>query len=46
VNVTLALGGASRRLPAIVSEVAKRYPGFGGLIASPPLVTRLGVIWL
>lgn len=33
-------------LIAIVSEVAKRYPGFGGLIASLPLVSVLGMIWL
>jgi hypothetical protein len=31
---------------AIVSEVAKRYPGYGGLIASLPLVSVLGMIWL
>jgi accessory gene regulator protein AgrB len=31
---------------AIVSEVAKRYPGFGALIASLPLVSVLGMIWL
>lgn len=31
---------------AIVSEVAKRYPGMGGLIASLPLVSVLGMIWL
>lgn len=31
---------------ATVSEVAKRYPGFGGLIASLPLVSMLGMIWL
>jgi hypothetical protein len=31
---------------ATVSEVAKRYPGFGGLIASLPLVSVLGTIWL
>lgn len=31
---------------AIVSEVAKRYPGFGGLIASLPLVSVLGMMWL
>jgi len=28
------------------SEVAKRFPGFGGLIASLPLVSVLGMIWL
>src|SRR4051795_8210753 len=31
---------------AIVSQVAKRYPGFGALIASLPLVSVLGMIWL
>jgi hypothetical protein len=31
---------------AIVSEVAKRYPGFGALIASLPLVSLLGMLWL
>ena len=31
---------------AIVSEVARRNPGIGGLIASLPLVSILGMIWL
>lgn len=31
---------------AIVSEVAKRSPGLGALIASLPLVSILGMIWL
>lgn len=31
---------------AIVSETAKRYPGAGGLIASLPLVSVLGMVWL
>ena len=31
---------------AVVSETAKRYPGFGGLVASLPLVSVLGMIWL
>lgn len=31
---------------AVVSEVAKRSPGFGALIASLPLVSLLGMIWL
>ncbi|MDX1580797.1 MAG: DUF3147 family protein, partial [Alphaproteobacteria bacterium] len=30
----------------IVSEVAKRSPAFGALIASLPLVSVLGMIWL
>lgn len=33
-------------LVAAVSEVAKRYPGTGGLIASLPLVSVLGMVWL
>ncbi len=33
-------------LIALASEVAKRYPGFGALIASLPLVSVLGMIWL
>lgn len=33
-------------LIAIVSLVAKRYPGIGALIASLPLVSVLGMIWL
>ena len=31
---------------ATVSEVAKRFPGIGALIASLPLVSLLGAIWL
>ncbi len=31
---------------AAVSQIAKRYPGIGGLIASLPLVSVLGMIWL
>ena len=30
----------------IVSEVARQYPGIGGLIASLPLISVLGIIWL
>jgi hypothetical protein len=29
-----------------VSEVARRSPGIGGLIASLPLISVLGIIWL
>ncbi len=36
----------SGALVAAISEVAKRYPGFGGLIASLPLVSVLGMMWL
>src|SRR3954454_15635780 len=31
---------------AIVSEVARRSPGWGALIVSLPLVSLLGMIWL
>ena len=31
---------------AVVSEVAKKWPGFGALIASLPLVSILGMMWL
>ncbi|WP_243370071.1 DUF3147 family protein [Microvirga solisilvae] len=33
-------------LVMIISEVARRSPGLGGLIASLPLVSVLGIIWL
>ena len=41
--IKAALSGV---IVAAVSETAKRYPGFGGLIASLPLVSVLGMIWL
>lgn len=45
--VYLALKAAfSGVLIAIASTLAKRYPGFGALIASLPLVSVLGMIWL
>lgn len=33
-------------LIAIISEVARRFPGFGGLIASLPLISLMAIIWL
>jgi len=33
-------------LVAAVSEVARRYPGWGGLLASLPLTSLLAMIWL
>ncbi|MGI4880603.1 MAG: DUF3147 family protein [Janthinobacterium lividum] len=33
-------------LIAVASTLAKRYPGFGALIASLPLVSVIGMIWL
>jgi hypothetical protein len=41
--IKAALSGV---LVAAISEVAKRYPGLGGMIASLPLVSVLGMIWL
>lgn len=31
---------------AAVSEVARRYPGWGGLLASLPLTSLLAMIWV
>ncbi len=43
----LALKAAiSGVLIAAASTLARRYPGFGALIASLPLVSVLGMIWL
>ncbi|WP_106639795.1 DUF3147 family protein [Allosphingosinicella vermicomposti] len=42
----IAKAAVSGILIATISEVAKRYPGFGGLIASLPLVSVMGMIWL
>jgi hypothetical protein len=36
----------SGAIVAAVSEIAKRWPGLGGLVASLPLVSVLGMIWL
>lgn len=33
-------------LIALTSEVARKFPGFGALIASLPLVSVLGMMWL
>ena len=38
--------GLSGIIAMVVSEVARRSPGMGGLIASLPLVSVLGIIWL
>ena len=36
----------SAAIIALVSEVAKRSPSLGGLIASLPLVSLMGILWL
>jgi len=33
-------------LVALVSEVARRFPGWGGLLASLPVVSLLAMIWI
>ena len=33
-------------IAASVSEIARRYPGWGGLVASLPLTSLLAMIWL
>jgi hypothetical protein len=42
----LIKAGLSGILIAAVSEVSRRYPGFGALIASLPLISVLGMLWL
>jgi len=41
--VKAALSGV---IIAAVSEIARRSPGFGALVASLPLVSILGMMWL
>ena len=41
--VKAALSGI---IVAAVSEVARRYPGWGGLVASLPLTSLLAMLWL
>ena len=36
----------SGTLIAVISEIARRYPGLGGLIASLPLISLMAIIWL
>lgn len=38
--------GLSGVIIALVSEVSRRNPGLGGLVASLPLVSILGMIWI
>lgn len=41
--IKAALSGA---IVAAVSEIARRYPGWGGLLASLPLTSLLAIVWL
>jgi len=38
--------GLSGIIVAAVSEIARRYPSWGGLVASLPLTSLLAMIWL
>lgn len=42
----LLKAGLSGVIIAAVSEIARRSPGFAALVASLPLVSILGMIWL
>lgn len=42
----LLKAGISGLIIAAVSEIAKRSPGFGALVASLPLISVLGMMWL
>ena len=37
---------ASAIIIAIVTEIARRFPSYGGIIAALPLVSLLSIIWL
>ena len=41
--IKAAISGA---IVAVVSEIARRYPGWGGLVASLPLTSLLAMTWL
>jgi hypothetical protein len=41
--IKAAISGA---VVAAVSEIARRYPGWGGLVASLPLTSLLAMVWL
>jgi|SRR4029077_8303469 hypothetical protein len=42
----LAKAALSGLIAAIVSDVAKRSPAFGALVASLPLISIMAIIWL
>lgn len=42
----LIKAGLSGLLAAAISEIARRYPGWGGLVASLPLTSLMAMIWL
>jgi len=42
----LVRGALSGAIVVAVAEVARRWPGLGGLIAALPLISVLGMVWL
>src|SRR3569623_1015144 len=42
----IAKAAISGVIAALVAEIARRYPGWGGLVASLPLTSILAMIWL
>jgi uncharacterized membrane protein len=42
----LVKAAVSGVLIALISEIARKYPGWGGLLASLPLTTLLAMLWL
>jgi hypothetical protein len=42
----LVKAGLSGLLAAAISEIARRYPGWGGLVASLPLTSLMAMLWL
>jgi len=37
---------ASAIVIAIVTEISRRFPSYGGIVAALPLVSLLSIIWL
>jgi hypothetical protein len=42
----LIKAGLTGLLAAAISEIARRYPGWGGLVASLPLTSLMAMLWL
>ncbi|MGZ2411561.1 hypothetical protein ACUXST_000958 [Sphingomonas sp. F9_3S_D5_B_2] len=42
----IAKAAISGLVAALVAEIARRYPGWGGLVASLPLTSILAMLWL
>ncbi|MES2904617.1 MAG: DUF3147 family protein [Pseudomonadota bacterium] len=42
----LTKAAVSGLLVALISTIARRYPGWGGLVASLPLVSVMAMLWL